>query len=146
MSWRRGQRYSQDLRERVLGAVDGGMTAYAAAEVFRVSVSYIYKALTRRRQTGDSGPNPNRGHRPRKLLPLQEQALAERIRAEPDITLQKLQEWLLEEHGVRLSNGAMWSAVDRLDLTFKKKPERRRAGAAGRRGQATPMAGRSAVH
>ena len=35
---------------RVLAAVDGGMAARAAAELFRVSVSYIYKALIRRRR------------------------------------------------------------------------------------------------
>lgn len=122
------------------------MPAYTAADVFQVSVSYIYKALARRRETGDSGPNPNRGHRPRKLSPPQEQALADRIRAEPDVTLPKLQDWLLEEHGVRLSNGAIWNAVDRLGLSFKKKPERRRAGTTGCRRQAAPVAGRSAVH
>ena len=27
--------------------------------------------------------------------------------------------WLAGEHAVRLSNGAMWSAVDRLGLSFK---------------------------
>ena len=51
MAWRRGQSYSEDLRARVLAAVDGGMAARAAARLFRVSVSYIYKALIRRRRT-----------------------------------------------------------------------------------------------
>ncbi|MFL5260249.1 MAG: IS630 transposase-related protein, partial [Hyphomicrobiales bacterium] len=49
-----GRPYSQDLRERVMAAVDGGMRAYAAAPVFKVSVSYIYKALGRRRTTGET--------------------------------------------------------------------------------------------
>ncbi len=52
---RSGQRCSQDLRDRVLSAVNGGMA---------VSPSCIYKALMRRRPTGDSGPDPNRGHAP----------------------------------------------------------------------------------
>ena len=30
MAWRSGQSYSEDLRERVLAAVDGGMGAYFA--------------------------------------------------------------------------------------------------------------------
>lgn len=76
MGWRSGQSYSQDLRDRVLGAVDGGMAVRRAAATFGVSVSYIYKALIRRRLTGDSGINPNRGHHPRKLRPEQEVALA----------------------------------------------------------------------
>ena len=47
-----GKPYSQDLRERVIAAVDTGTGAYVAAPLFRVSVSYIYKALIRRRITG----------------------------------------------------------------------------------------------
>jgi transposase len=97
-----------------------------------VSVSYIYKALIRRRQTGDSGANQNRGHRPRKLSPVQERALAEQIRSEPDITLARLRDWLGDRYGVRLSNGGLWAAVKRLGFTFKKNPGGERAGAAGR--------------
>ena len=43
-----GRAYAQDLRERVMAAVDSGTGAYAAASLFRVSVSYIYKLLGRR--------------------------------------------------------------------------------------------------
>jgi len=142
MAWRQGQSYSEDLRARVLAAVDGGMAARAAAKLFRVSVSYIYKALIRRRRTGDVSASTRRGHRPRKLSAAQEVALAEHITGYPDITLAALQAWLLSEHGVRLSNGAMWSTVARLGLSFKKRRSgrasrtvrmSRRGGASGRR-------------
>ena len=146
MAWRRGQTYSQDLRDRVLAAVDGGVAARQVARTFQVSVSYIYKALIRRRLTGDSRPNPQRGHRARKLSPAQEAALAARIEVDPEITLARLRDWLLAEHGVRLSNGAMWAAVKRLDLSFKKKPARRRTGSSGRRRAATDLADRPALH
>src|SRR4030088_513730 len=121
MAWPQGQSYSEDLRARVLAAVDAGMAVRPAASVFRVSVSYIYKALIRRRRTGEVSASSRRGHRPRKLTPAQETALAGHIAAHPDITLAALQTWLLAEHGVRLSNGAMWSAVVRLGLSFKKR-------------------------
>jgi len=121
MAWRQGQSYSEDLRGRVLAAVDGGMAARAAARLFRVSVSYIYKALIRRRRTGEVSASSHRGHRPRKLNPAQEAALAAHITAHPDLTLASLQTWLLTMHEVRLSNGAMWSAVARLGLSFKKR-------------------------
>lgn len=49
MGWRSGQSYSQDLRDRVLGAVDGGMAVRQVAVTFQVSIAYIYKALIRRR-------------------------------------------------------------------------------------------------
>ena len=128
MVWRQGQAYSEDLRARVLGAIDTGMAARSAARLFRVSVSYIYKALIRRRRTGETTASWRRGHRPRKLNPAQEAALAAHIEANPDLTLKALQVWLLAEHGVRVSNGAMWSAVARLGLSFKK----RRSGRASR--------------
>src|SRR3546814_14558991 len=83
MSWRSGQSYSQDLRDRVIAAADGGVPVRQAAVTFGVSIAYIYKALIRRRLTGDSGPNPNRGHRRRKLTPDQELALPPHIRPRP---------------------------------------------------------------
>ena len=46
-SWRRGQAYSQHLRDRVLGRPE--LTARQAAERFGVSVSYVVKARARRR-------------------------------------------------------------------------------------------------
>ena len=62
-----GRPYSQDLRERVMAAVDGGMRVYAAAPVFRVSVSYIYKALGRRTKTGETKARTGRAG-PRRSL------------------------------------------------------------------------------
>jgi len=53
-----GRAYSQDLRERVMAAVDSGTGAYAAASIFRVSVSYIYKVLGRWKKTGETSARP----------------------------------------------------------------------------------------
>lgn len=141
MTWRQGKAYSDDLRARVLAAVDGGMAARTAAALFRVSVSYIYKALSRRRQTGEVGANPTRGHRPRKLSPDQEAALAGHVHANNDVTLAVLQGWLEAEHGVRVSSGAMWNIIDRLGLTLKK----RRSGRASRTGRTLPPGDGSGV-
>jgi transposase len=145
MGWRSGQSYSQDLRDRVLAAVDGGMAVRRAAVTFGVSPSYIYKALIRRRLTGDSGPNPNRGHRRRKLSRAQEAALAAHINARRGMTLMQLQAWLLAEQGVKLSTGALWQAVRRLGLSFKKTPASRRAGSARRGGPPQAVEGSAAV-
>ena len=86
MSWRQGQPYSQDLRERVLAAVDGGMPVYEAAPVYRVSVSYIYKALARRRETGETTARPQRSHTPPVLLDYY-RAIEERVEQRCDDTL-----------------------------------------------------------
>jgi transposase len=56
-SWRRGQAYSQDLRERVLAAA--ALSARAAAR-FGVSVSYVVKARQRRDRLGETAPGPQR--------------------------------------------------------------------------------------
>jgi hypothetical protein len=40
-----GKPYSQDLRERVIAAVDTGTGAYVAALLFQVSVSYILQGF-----------------------------------------------------------------------------------------------------
>lgn len=146
MGWRSGQSYSQDLRDRVLAAVDGGMAVRQLAPTFKVSISYIYKALIRRRATGESGINPNRGRPPRKLSGEQELALAAHIRSRPGITLAQAQAWLLAEHGIELSIGAMWNAAKRLGLSFKKSPARGRTGPAGRRRAAQAVESSPAVH
>lgn len=121
MGWRSGQSYSQDLRDRVLGAVDGGMAAREAATIYKVSVAYIYKALIRRRLTGDAGINPGRGRPPRKLSIEQEAGLMAHIRSRPGITLIQAQAWLQAEHGIDLSTGAVWNTARRLGLSFKKR-------------------------
>jgi transposase len=146
MSWRSGQSYSQDLRDRVLAAVDGGVAVRQVATTFQVSVSYIYKALIRRRLTGDVGINPNRGRPPRKLSPEQELALGAHIGSRPGITLAQAQAWLKAENGVTLSTGAMWNAAKRLGLSFKKSAAGRRAGPAGRGCPAQAVEGSPAVH
>ncbi|MDB5392834.1 MAG: winged helix-turn helix family protein [Rhodospirillales bacterium] len=126
MTWHQGRSYSADLRVRVLAAVDSGVAVRAVAPLFQVSISYIYKALIRRRRTGVTVASSVRGHRPRKLTPLQESSLVGHVKAHPDLTLAALQSWIESEHGVRLSSGAVWVALDRLGLSFKKNAARTR--------------------
>ena len=67
MGWKSGQSYSTDLRSRVLAAIDGGSPARATAQLFQVSVSYIYKALGRRSSTGETEARPQRNQQVLKL-------------------------------------------------------------------------------
>jgi transposase len=89
MSWRSGQAYSQDLRERILAAIDAGMSVREAARLFRVSISYIYKAMIRRRRTGETSARSQHGHVGQKLAPYHE-AIRNRVSAQPDATLDEL--------------------------------------------------------
>jgi transposase len=114
-----GMPYSNDLRSRVLAAVDGGAPVRQVAALFRVSISYIYKALIRRRRTGETTARMPCGRPPRKLAGHEEVLLA-RLRAEADATLVELRDWLAAERGVTVSLGCLWRTLDRLGLRFKK--------------------------
>jgi transposase len=133
MAWKSGQSYSTDLRSRVLAGVDGGMPAKAVAERFRVSVSYIYKALGRRAATGEVEARPQRNHQTLKLKDMHA-AIAAEVASCSDITLEELRAWLLATHGVTASLGLMHRTLARLGLTLKKS----RAGPKSRTGPSLP--------
>jgi len=114
-----GAPYSADLRNRVIAAVDGGQGAYSVATIFSVSVSYIYKALGRRRATGEETARAA-GRGPSPKLAAYDVALRARVAEEPDITLAELQSWLLAEHAMKVSVGCLWKQLRRLGLTLKK--------------------------
>ena len=119
MAWKSGQSYSTDLRSRVLAAIDGGGSATATAQLFQVSVSYIYKALARREATGETEARPQRN---RQTLKLEDHhaAIAAEVALRPDVTLDELRAWLLANHGITASLGLMHKTLARLGLTLKK--------------------------
>jgi transposase len=54
---------SNDLRERLVSAVDGGMSRRSAAKRFGVAASTAIKVVDQWRQTGDVSPRPQGGDR-----------------------------------------------------------------------------------
>ena len=127
MAWRRGQAYSQDLRDRVLAA--DGESAREVAERLDVSVSYVVKARQRRDHAGRTTAGPTSFARPR-LLAGHDDAIRQRVREQSDGTLEDLRAWLAGSLGVSVSVGTMWNTVRRLGLTLKKRPSRRANGRA----------------
>ncbi len=103
----------------VLAAIDGGGAAKATAQLFQVSVSYIYKALARREATGETEARPQRN---RQTLKLEDHhaAIAAEVALRPDVTLDELRAWLLANHGITASLGLMHKTLARLGLTLKK--------------------------
>jgi len=116
-----GWYYSADLRERVLAAVDGGLPTAAVAERFGVSLSFIYKALKRRRLTGETTARAQRNRQTLKLA-AQHAAIQAEVERRPDATLEEVRDWLRETHGVEASLGLMHNTLVRLGLTLKKSP------------------------
>jgi transposase len=70
--------YSQDLRERIIGALsDWGWTHAEAAEEFSVSLSFVQKLWLRWRHTGSCGAYAHRGRNTRILMGHEEAIRAE---------------------------------------------------------------------
>ena len=61
--------YSLDLRERVVGFVEGGHSRHAAAAHFKVSVSFVVNLMKAVRMRGSFVPKPSGGRRHAKLEP-----------------------------------------------------------------------------
>jgi transposase len=124
-------REGSDLRERVIGAVAGGLSARSVAKVFAVSASSAIKWVRQWRLDGRASPSRLRGHR-RAVLEPHAAWLLDLIGAQPDITLEEVRT-LLRECGIGVSVTTVWNFYDRHGISFKKKPLRDRAGS-GRRG------------
>jgi len=101
-----------------MAAVDGRLGVYSAAPMFRVSVSYIYKALGRRRATGDVMAHKSGGG-PKPKLAAYDKALRAQVAQKADITLVELQAWLANDPAVKVSVGCLWARVRHLGLTLK---------------------------
>jgi transposase len=128
------QSYSQDLRDRVLGALARGEGPSAIARRFEVSRFYVYQVRDREQETGLRSSFQIGGHR-RSRLQAAEPALRGWIAAEPGLTLAELQERLASQ-GITTRIGALWHQLNKWNLTFKKNPARQRARARGRAGSA----------
>jgi transposase len=122
--------YSSDLRERVIGAVAGGLSATSVAKVFSVSASSAIKWVRQWRLDGRTAPSGLRGHR-RAVLEPHAGWLLDLIGVQSDITLEEVRA-LLRERGIAVSVTTVWSFYDRRGISFKKKRLRDRAGSARR--------------
>ena len=117
--------YSQDLRDRVLDAVERGeMSRRAAGRHYEVSESVAIKWLERLERHGSREPVGHGGHRASKLMPHRD--FLEAARAEKsDITLQALCDRLLAERGVKADTSMMSRFFRKIGVTFKKRPSSR---------------------
>ena len=90
--------FSQDLRDRIVRAVERGSSIRQAAERFEVSPSAAVKLLRRVRETGSAAPAAIGGYRGRQLDP-HEALVRSVLEAQPDITLAEIQAEL-RRHGI----------------------------------------------
>ena len=109
-----GAAYSQDLRDRIIAARDGGMRTKRVAELFRVSASWVRRVMQRRREVGETSPRPRGGAT---IVKIDLHRLRALVQQQPDATTRELHERL----GIACSVSAVDMALRRAGLSFKKR-------------------------
>ncbi|HLH60881.1 MAG TPA: helix-turn-helix domain-containing protein [Ktedonobacteraceae bacterium] len=112
--------YSQDLRERVLRAVDEGKPRAQIMELFHISRATIKRYLKQRRETGNVQPQVIPGRTPKKTAALQanvEALLQERC----DARLEDYCQMWESRSGIKVSPSTMSRAIRAAGYTRKKR-------------------------
>ena len=136
------QSYSQDLRDRVLWALDRGERPTAIARRLEVSRVWVYQVRGRERKTGQRTSFQIGGHRRSRVAGM-EPVLRAWIEQEPGLSLAELCQRLVGQ-GVSIKIGALWHQLNKWNLTFKKNAARQRARARGRAASAERLAASTA--
>ena len=111
--------YSMDLRQRVIEAVEGGLSCNQAAARFNVAISTAIGWVNRYRETGSFAPDRMGGHRPKKLVGEYREWLLQRCR-EKAFTLRGLVDELAER-GLSVDYRVVWQFVHDERLSYKKR-------------------------
>lgn len=118
--------YSEDLRSRVVEAIDDGATIPDAAEQCGVSISSVVRFLKLHRDTGSVGAAKFGGYK-EFVLKAHEEWVRKLVAEQPDITLAELKVRLARKK-VTVGKSSISRFLHHLKLPFKKKSAGRRAG------------------
>ena len=110
--------YSQDLRVRVVEAVERGASRREVAELYEISPSVVVIWMQRWSATGSIEAKPSGGS----VSPLDKHAefLLQLIVEQPDMTLDEIVA-AMSRVGIGGSRTALWRFYERHGITFKKK-------------------------
>jgi transposase len=120
--------YSQDLRDRVLRALERGDRPTEIARRFEVSRVWVYQVRDRWQRDGRRSSLRVGGHRRSRVAGM-ESELRAWIEAEVDLTLAEICARLARQAGIQIKASALWHQLDKWNLTLKKNPARQRARA-----------------
>ncbi len=118
--------YSQDLRQRVLRALDQGKSQAEVAATFAISTATIKRYLKARRESGHVLPKAIPGRPNVKGVAL-EAGMVEQLRAHPDATREQHCQLWEATHGVKVSPAIITRARQALGWTRKKDDNSQRA-------------------
>jgi len=110
--------YSIDLRERVLQALDEGLSKSTAHRLFHISRSTIDHWLALREQTGSLAPRAVRSTRTRQL---QGAVFEEFVHGQAHATLDEMAQAWQQQTGVSLTAMSFSRALYRLGWSRKKR-------------------------
>ncbi len=112
--------YSQDLRQRVLRAIDAGQSQVEVAKTFAVSTSTIKRYLKQRRESGHLLPKAIPGRPAVKGAVLQAHLRAQ-LEAHPDVIREEHCRLFQAEYGIQVSPASISRARAALGWTRKKR-------------------------
>ena len=115
------QTLSEDLRSRLIAAVDGGMTRRGAARRFEVGASTAIRWVREWRATGSPRAKPKGGDRRSHKVEAHGAFILAAVEETVDISLVEIAEKLRAEHGASFSSSTLHRFFERRDMTFKKK-------------------------
>jgi transposase len=116
-----GKPYSVDLRERVVAAIEDGMSTGEAAARFCVGKATAGAWARLKRATG-SVCAAKQGKPKGSVLDAHADFILSRLSEVPDTTLDEMVELLREERDVMIVRTAVWKFLDRRGQTHKKRP------------------------
>ena len=112
---------SNDLRVRVVQAIEGGLSRRAAAVKFDVSIASSVRWFQRYKRTGRVEPDAIGGDRHSYRAEAHAATVLGWIDAKRDITLVEIADRLATEGHV-FAPSTIWRLLDRHDYTVKKRP------------------------
>lgn len=112
--------YSMDLRERVVEAIEGGMSTRQAAAAFSIGIATAGAWARRKRVLGDVHPG-RQGKPIGSVLDAYADFVLAALSENPDTTLDEMVELLREHRGLIIARTAVWKFLNRRGLTHKKR-------------------------
>jgi len=110
---------SVDLRDRVVAAIEEGMSCRQAAARFGVSASSAIRWRALVRERGDARPGPLGGDRRSGRIEAHAGLILGLVEQKADATLAELRE-ALAERGIGVGMGTLWRFFERRKITLKK--------------------------
>ena len=115
-----GKSVSADLRLRIVRGIEAGSSRRSMASRFEVAPSTAVRVQARYAATGSVGPaKQGRPKGSGKLGPYR-QAIIDKVKEKPDVTMPDLAAWLEGQHGVAIDPSNLSKFLCKEGFTFKK--------------------------